>query len=457
VRPCRAAPVALCPDGLEVENMDISVFGLGYVGTVSAVGLARLGHRVIGVDIDQHKVDQIGRGISPVVEPGIAELLHAALAADRLSATTDSKAAVHGSDLSLVCVGTPSGRNGSASIEQVMRVVREIGEAMRSKPTWHGVVIRSTSPPGTTHLATDVIAQASGKAAGVGFGVAMNPEFMREGTSIDDFEHPPYTVVGTSDARLAEMLAEMYTGVGGPFYQVGTREAELMKYACNAFHAVKVTFANEIGAIGKRLGIDSHKVMDLLVADTKLNLSPAYLKPGFAFGGSCLPKDLRAILYEARRLDLSVPMLSAVATSNSQQIERVIAWVLAEKRRKVGVLGLSFKSGTDDLRESPIVHVVETLLGKGCDLAVYDSNVNLARLIGANKSYIEREIPHVSLLMRSSIQEVIDHADVLLVANKGPDFRAALEGLRPDQKVYDLVRIMDEPGSSDASYQGICW
>ena len=437
--------------------MDISVFGLGYVGTVSAVGLARLGHRVIGVDIDQLKVDQIGRGISPVIEPGIADLLQAARAANRLSATTDGTAAIQGSDVSLICVGTPSEPNGSASIEQVMRVVREIGEALRAKKAWHGVVIRSTSPPGTTRLAADVIAQASGRSEGEGFGVAANPEFMREGTSIEDFENPPYTVVGTSDARLAEMLAEMYTGVGGPFYQVGAREAELLKYACNAFHAVKVTFANEIGAIGKRLGIDSHKVMDVLVADTKLNASPAYLKPGFAFGGSCLPKDLRAILYEARRLDLSVPMLAAVATSNSKQIERVIGWVLAEKRRKVGVLGLSFKSGTDDLRESPIVHVVETLLGKGCDLAVYDSNVNLARLIGANKSYIEREIPHVSLLMRSSIQEVLDHADVLLVANKGPDFRDALEGLRPDQKVYDLVRIMEERLSSDAAYEGICW
>jgi GDP-mannose 6-dehydrogenase len=285
----------------------------------------------------------------------------------------------------------------------------------------------------------------------------MNPEFMREGTSIEDFENPPYTVVGTRDPRLAEMLAEMYTGVSGPFHQVGPREAELLKYACNAFHAVKVTFANEIGAIGKRLGIDSHKVMDLLVADTKLNVSPAYLKPGFAFGGSCLPKDLRAILYEAKRLDLSVPMLSAVAISNQEQIERVIRWVLAEKRKRIGVLGLSFKSGTDDLRESPIVHVVETLLGKGCDLAVYDSNVNLARLIGANKSYIEREIPHVSLLMRGSIQEVLDHAEVLLVANKGPDFRTALETRRRDQKVYDLVRILEEPGLSDAAYQGIGW
>lgn len=437
--------------------MDISVFGLGYVGTVSAVGLTRLGHRVTGVDIDPIKVDQVAQGISPVVEPGIADLLHSARAANRLSATTDAAAAVHDSDVSLLCVGTPSKPNGSASVDQVMRVVRQIGEALRSKPAYHGVVLRSTSPPGTTDLVADAVAQASGKVEGIGFGVAMNPEFMREGTSLEDFENPPYTVVGTSDPRLAEMLAQMYAGVNGPFHQVDTREAELLKYACNAFHAVKVTFANEIGAIGKRLGVDSHKVMDLLVSDTKLNISPAYLKPGFAFGGSCLPKDLRAILYEARRLDLSLPMLAAVPGSNREQIERVIASVLAEKRRKIGVLGLSFKSGTDDLRESPIVHVVESLLGKGCDLAVYDSNVNLARLVGTNKSYIEREIPHVSLLMRNSIQEVLDHAEIVVVANKGADFRQALDKLRPDQKVYDLVRIMERTDSFDAGYDGIYW
>jgi GDP-mannose 6-dehydrogenase len=437
--------------------VEISVFGLGYVGTVSAVGLARLGHRVIGVEIDPFKINQIAQGISPVVEPGVAELLQSVRKANRLSVTTDTAAAVHGSDLSLICVGTPSRPNGSASVEPVMRVAREIGEALRSKRGYHGVVIRSTAIPGTTDLAADAIAQASGKTPGVDFGVAMNPEFMREGTSLEDFENPPYTVVGTSDPRLADMLAKMYADVRAPFHRIGAREAELLKYACNAFHAIKVTFANEIGAIGKQLGIDSHKVMDLLVADTKLNVSSAYLSPAFAFGGSCLPKDLRAIIYEAKRLDLSVPLLSAIAISNDDQIERVIAWVLAEKRKRIGVLGLSFKSGTDDLRESPIVRVVETLLGKGCDLAIYDANVNLARLVGANKSYIEREIPHVSLLMRSSIQEVLDHAEILLIANKGPGFREALDTLRSDQKVYDLVRIMEDPDPSDDRYRGICW
>ena len=437
--------------------MDISVFGLGYVGTVAAVSLARLGHRVVGVDVDQFKVDQVAQGISPVVEPGVADLLQRAREENRLSATTDSAAAVHDTDLTLICVRTPSERNGSQGNDQVVRVAGEIGKALRSKGRYHGIVIRSTVVPGTADRIVDVIARASGMGPDVAFGVASNPEFMREGTSIEDFEKPPYTVVGTSDPRLAGMLAEMYAGLSAPFHHVGTREAELLKYACNAFHAVKVTFANEIGAIGKRLGIDSHKVMDLLIADTKLNISGAYLRPGFAFGGSCLPKDLRAITYEAKRLDLSVPMLSAVAASNDEQVERAVAWILAEKRKKIGVLGLSFKSGTDDLRESPIVRVVETLLGKGYDLAVYDANVNLSRLTGANKCYIEQEIPHVSLLMRSSIQEVLDHADILLIANKGPGFRNALDALRPDQKVYDLVRIVEEPEFSDERYQGICW
>jgi GDP-mannose 6-dehydrogenase len=437
--------------------VEISVFGLGYVGTVSAVGLARLGHRVVGVDIDPFKVDQIAQGISPVVEPGVTELLQSARRAKRLSTTTSPTAAVHASDLSLICVGTPSRPNGGASVDQVMRVAREIGEALRAKRSFHGIVIRSTTIPGTTDRAADVIAQASGKSRGVDFGVAANPEFMREGASIEDFENPPYTVIGTPDQRLAEMLAEMYAGIDAPIRRVSSREAELLKYASNSFHAVKVTFANEIGAISKALGIDSHKVMDLLVADTRLNVSPAYLRPGFAFGGSCLPKDLRAILYEAKQLDLSVPMLSAVAVSNDGQVERLVGWILAEKRRRIGVLGLSFKTGTDDLRESPIVRVVETLLGKGCDIAVYDSNVNLARLIGANKSYIEQEIPHVSSLMRGSLQEVLDHAEILVVANKEPVFRDALDALRPDQKVYDLVRIMAEPDLSDDVYHGICW
>jgi GDP-mannose 6-dehydrogenase len=435
----------------------ISVFGLGYVGTVSAVGLARRGHDVVGVDVDPFKVERIMQGQSPLVEPGLDQLLKQARKQDRLRATTDAAAAAESTEISLICVGTPSRPDGSPSVDQLMRVASEIAGVLRNKPSYHGVVIRSTAIPGTADRAAEVIARVSGKTAGEGFGVASNPEFMREGTSIEDFEHPPFTVVGTSDARLAARLGEMYAGIGAPFHQVAAREAELLKYACNAFHAVKVTFANEIGAISKQLGIDSHKVMGLLAQDTKLNISPAYLKPGFAFGGSCLPKDLRAIVQEASRLDRSGPMLSSVLATNDEQVARVVAWVLAHGRKRVGVLGLSFKSDTDDLRESPIVRVVEALLDKGCDVAVYDANVTPSRLIGANRSYIEREIPNLSSLMRGSIAAVLDHAEIVLVGNKGPGFLEALNKLRPDQKAYDLVRIAAEPDLFDDRYQGIGW
>lgn len=437
--------------------MDISVFGLGYVGIVSAVSLARLGHTIVGVDIDRLKLDRITRGVSPVVEPGVDDLLRRALAAQRLSVTSDAATAVQATAISLICVGTPSKPDGSPNLDQVMRVVSEVGRALRSKPSYHGVVIRSTALPGTVDLTTNVIAEISGKSCGLDFGVAANPEFMRTGTSIEDFEHPPFTVVGTSDQRLAQMLADMYAGIEAPFRCVGAREAEMLKYACNAFHGVKVTFANEIGAICKRLGIDSHSVMALFVEDTKLNASQSYLRPGFAFGGSCLPKDLRAITGEAGRLDVPIPLLSSVLPSNDQQIERVIRWVVETRRKLIGVLGLSFKSGTDELRESPMVQVVETLLENGCDVAVYDPNVSVPRLIGANKSYLAREIPDISRLMRGSMREVLDEAEVILIAKEVPGVREALDSLRPDQIVYDLVGISGYCGLPHGSYQGIYW
>jgi GDP-mannose 6-dehydrogenase len=437
--------------------VNISIFGLGYVGTVSAVCLAKSGHHVTGVDANPFKVEQIARGVSPIVEPGVDDLLKQAIAERRLNATTDVAAAVHGTDISLICVGTPSSPNGSLHLGQVMRVAEEIGQALRTKSGYHGFVIRSTVLPGTVDEAAAVIARASGKTLGTDFGVASNPEFLREGTSIYDFENPPYTVVGASDQRLVSMLAQLYQGVHAPFHSVKIKESEILKYACNAFHAVKVTFANEIGAISKKLGIDSHVVMNIFVEDTKLNISSYYLKPGFAFGGSCLPKDVRAITYEARRLDVAAPMLSALVPSNEEQIQRVVQWVVSQKRKKVGVLGLSFKSDTDDLRESPIVRVVETLLGKGYDIAIYDSNVNISKLIGANKSYIEQEIPHISQLMKRSIQEVLEHAEVIIVANKGGGFREALRSLREGQQVYDLVRITEDWRLPRGTYEGVCW
>lgn len=438
--------------------MNISVFGLGYVGIVSAVSLARLGHTIVGVDIDPRKVDRITRGGSPVVEPGVDDLLQRALAVKRLSVTTDVAAAVEATDISLICVGTPSKPDGSPNLEQVMRVASDVGRALRSKATYHGVVIRSTALPGTVDLVTDVIAEISGKRGEVDFGVAANPEFMRTGTSIDDFERPSFTVVGTSDQRLAQMLADMYAGIDAPIHCVEPREAEMLKYACNAFHAVKVTFANEIGAICKRLGIDSRRVMEIFIEDAKLNLSPSYLRPGLAIGGSCLPKDLRAITCEARRLDASVPLLSSVLSSNDGQIERVVWRVVDTKRKRVGVLGLSFKDATDDLRESPMVRLVEMLLEQGCEVAVYDPNVSIPRLTGANKSYIEQEVPDIGRLMRSSLQEVFEQAEVILVSRDAPDVREALESLRADQIVYDLVGLSQTSfGLSRAAYEGIYW
>jgi GDP-mannose 6-dehydrogenase len=399
----------------------------------------------------------INKGHSPIVEPGVDALLQQAISARRLSATTNLTEAVQHTDISLVCVGTPSSANGSLNVDQVMRVAEQAGQAMRLKTTYHGLVIRSTVLPGTVAKAGAILARESGKQLGRDFGVADNPEFLREGTSIFDFENPPYTVVGGSDDTIVNMLVEMYRGVNAPFHAVKIREAEILKYACNAFHAVKVTFANEIGAISKRLGIDSHVIMKIFAEDTKLNISPYYLKPGFAFGGSCLPKDVRAITYEARRLDIGVPLLQSLVPSNTAQIERVVDWVIQRKRKKIGILGLSFKSNTDDLRESPIVNVVEALIGKGFDLSIFDANVNIARLIGANKAYIEQEIPHISSLMKNSIEEVLDHAEVILIGNKGDGFREALDKLKPHHSVYDFVRITDDAKVPQGSYEGIGW
>jgi len=437
--------------------MNVSIFGLGYVGLVSAVCLANRGHRVIGVDINEDKLASISRGVAPIVEPGIEEHLRHSLDRGLFSVTSDVTAAVHSSDISMLCVGTPSNPNGSLCLDQVIRVAEEIGLAMASKRGYHGIAVRSTVLPGTLDQVTRVIEEASGKAPGMDFGVASNPEFLREGTSIADFESPPFTVVGTDDPRLAELLRELYGGTSAPFHSVRVKEAELLKYACNAFHAVKVTFANEIGAISKQLGIDSHDVMRVFAEDTKLNISPRYLRPGFAFGGSCLPKDVRAITYESRALDVSTPLLNSLVVSNQSQIANVVDWVIAHHRKRIGLLGLSFKSNTDDLRESPMVSVAEVLLGKGFDVVIHDSNVQVSRLTGTNRSYIEQEIPHLARLMRSRLDDVLEHADVLLIANKEPHYDDLLERLRTDQIVLDLVRISDQPISERGVYEGISW
>jgi GDP-mannose 6-dehydrogenase len=437
--------------------MKLSVFGLGYVGCVSAACFAKEGHEVVGVDVNAAKVEIINGGRSPIVEHGIGELIGEMTKAGRLRATVDSAEGVRDSEVSLVCVGTPSHSNGSLDLTYVKRVCQEIGKALEEKRARHIVVIRSTMLPGTIEgVVVPTLEVYSGKKAGRDFGVCINPEFLREGTSLKDFYAPPFTLIGADDEEVAMSVRRLYSGIDAPLYVTGIRAAEMVKYSCNCFHALKVSFANEIGNICKGLGIDSHEVMEVFCQDTKLNLSPYYLKPGFAFGGSCLPKDLRAINYKAKELDVEVPLLSSILPSNRMQVERAVEMILRTGRKRVGVLGFSFKAGTDDLRESPMVSLIETLIGKGMQLSIYDRDVSLARLFGANKEYIEREIPHISQLMRGSIEEVIEGADVLVIGNKAEEFREVEGKMRGDQMLIDLVRLFDRR-TSDETYQGICW
>lgn len=437
--------------------MKLSVFGLGYVGCVSAACFAKEGHEVVGVDVNPTKVGIINEGRSPIVEAGIGELISEMVSSGRLRATVDSADAVYNSEVSLVCVGTPSNANGSLDFTFVKRVCKDIGSALEKKSQRHIIIIRSTMLPGTIE---DVVIPAlevySGKKAGVGFDVCINPEFLREGSSLKDFYAPPFTLIGADSEDVAASVRRLYAGIEAPLYVTEIKAAEMVKYACNSFHALKVSFANEIGNICKELSLDSHQVMEVFCQDTKLNLSPYYLKPGFAFGGSCLPKDLRALAYKARELDVETPVLSAILQSNRRQIERAIEMVLATGKKSIGVLGFSFKAGTDDLRESPMVTLIESLIGKGLQLAIYDRDVSLARLFGANKEYIEREIPHIANLMRPSVHEVLASSEVLIIGNRSPEFREIEPQLRNGQVIIDLVRLFDGR-VSDAKYQGICW
>lgn len=442
--------------------MRLSIFGLGYVGCVSAACFARDGHEVVGVDVNLFKVDIINSGRSPIVEPGIEELIKQGVESGNLVATTDVERAVHDSDISLVCVGTPSNHNGSLDLSYVKRVCQQIGEAIRSKPLKskphpHIIVMRSTMLPGTIEEAVvPTLEASSGKRRGHDFNVAINPEFLREGSSIHDFANPPFTLIGADDEATALALRELYSHIDAPVISLGIKEAEMVKYACNCFHALKITFANEMGNICKAMGVDSHQVMDAFCKDTKLNLSPYYLKPGFAFGGSCLPKDLRAITYKAKQLDVEAVMLNSILVSNRFQIERAVDMVVRTGRKRVGVLGLSFKSGTDDLRESPMVSLIETLIGKGFKLSIYDRDVELARLFGANKTYIEQEIPHISQLMKRDLNDVIEDSEVLVIGKKDDDFRMLSDKLNNGRIVIDLVRMLEvQPGIK--SYQGVCW
>lgn len=436
--------------------MRISIFGLGYVGAVSAGCLASDGHEVIGVDPYQTKVDLINKGISPIIEKDIGEMIAKTAAEGKLRATMDVREAVMGSDISLICVGTPSQLNGNLDLSYVRRVCEEIGAAIKEKDSFHVVVGRSTMLPGSMlNVVIPSLEQASGKKAGVDFGVCNNPEFLREGTAVYDYYHPPKTVIGESDTRAGDMLVELYKQMDAPMIRTDLETAEMVKYTDNNWHALKVAFANEIGNVCKAVGIDGHKVMEIFCQDTKLNLSPYYMKPGFAFGGSCLPKDVRALTYKGRSLDLELPVLNAIMPSNQHQIEKAIDMIANKGKRKVGILGFAFKAGTDDLRESPIVDVIERLIGKGYELKLYDKNVNLAALTGANRDYILNHIPHISKLMVESMQEVMDFAETIVIGNGANEFKPVPANLKPGQVVVDLVRISKE--MSSAQYDGICW
>jgi GDP-mannose 6-dehydrogenase len=435
--------------------MKITVFGMGYVGCVSAACLAANDHEVTGVDVDETKVSLIRNGRSPIIEPGLEELICRGVQSGALSAV--ARASELG-DVVMVCVGTPSNENGSLGLDQMLKVIDEIAELLAQSTTYPVIAIRSTVLPGTVHdTIVPRLESRSGKVAGRDFGVCMNPEFMRETTAVKDFAEPPFTVIGADHDAVFSVMCRVYQRLDAPVERTSVREAEMVKYACNAFHATKVCFANEIGSLAKQLGIDSHRVMDILCLDTKLNLSPYYLKPGFAFGGSCLPKDLRAILYKAKQVDVDLPMLGSLLESNRKHLELAFKMVQRTGKMRVGVLGLSFKAGTDDLRESPIVALTETLIGKGYRIRIFDEEVSLARIRGANRRYIEQTIPHISSLMSPSIEEVLESSEVVLVSKKGPQFSEAIRNLPADRIVIDLVRLFPTRYGRPNLYEGICW
>ena len=437
--------------------MRISIFGLGYVGAVSAGCLAGDGHDVIGVDPNLTKVNLINQGVTPVIEKDIGERVAKTVAEGRLRATTDVSDAVGNSDISLICVGTPSQLNGNLDLSYVRRVCEEIGTALRKKSGFHVVVARSTMLPGSMRsLVIPVLEDTSGRKAGQDFGVCNNPEFLREGSAVHDYYHPPKTVIGETDSRAGDILVRLYENINAPLIRTSVETAEMVKYTDNTWHALKVAFANEIGNLCKAVGIDGHEVMEIFCQDTKLNLSSYYMKPGFAFGGSCLPKDVRALTYKGRSLDLELPVLNAILRSNQQQIQKGIDMITRLGKRRVGILGFAFKAGTDDLRESPLVELIETLIGKGYDLRLYDRNVNLAALTGANKDYILNHIPHISRLMVQDMTEVLDFAEVLVIGNSAAEFKTVLDERRPEQVVIDLVRISPRRSES-GTYDGICW
>src|SRR6201997_2739805 len=440
-------------------NRAISVFGLGYVGTVTAACFAHMEHNVIGVDLSSGKVEAMSAGRSPIVEPRVESLISEAHAAKRLNATSSSESAVLNSDISFLCVGTPSLRNGKLDLGHIEPVCRDIGQVLKTKDAFHLVVLRSTVLPGTAEtIVIPALEKASGKKMGKDFGVCVNPEFMREGTAVADFLEPSMTIIGASDAYHSGLLREIYKWAPGRIFETSFRSAEMTKYVCNAWHAVKVSFANEVGTLAKELGVDAEAVVEIFTSDTKLNISSSYLKPGFAFGGSCLPKDIRALNYRAKELDLNLPLFQSIMPSNDEHLERAVEMILSTGKKKITLLGLSFKAATDDLRESPQVQLAKRLLGEGRDLKIWDDNVSLGHLIGSNRQYIEEVIPHIGSLLCQDLALALSAAEVVVVATRGLDRATLSRHIRADQIVIDLVNLEKARRiEHNGSYEGICW
>jgi GDP-mannose 6-dehydrogenase len=440
-------------------GLSVSIFGLGYVGSVSAACFSSMGHKVIGVDVSRAKVEMLDSGRTPIVEARMAELVAEANKACRLHATSDALEAVLNSDVSFVCVGTPSLKNGKLDLSHIENVAREIGAAIRQKKGPHVFVLRSTVLPGTTEgVVLPILEKESGKQCGRDFTVCYNPEFMREGSAVADFLNPPYTILGASDTNHLAPLRELYKDTPGTLYETTIPVAEMVKYFSNCYHALKVGFANEMGTMCKHLGVDAQTVTRIFTSDTKLNISPAYLSPGFAFGGSCLPKDLRAITYKAKELDLKLPLLESLMPSNAEHVDRAVEMVLDTGKKKIAQLGLSFKAGTDDLRESPQVQLIKRLMGEGLEVRIWDEDVSLGRIAGANRQYIEEVIPHIGSVLTDDLEGVLRGADVVILGNKSASKEQLAKYLKPEQIVIDLVHLDPTRRPQGVkTYEGMCW
>jgi GDP-mannose 6-dehydrogenase len=433
--------------------MQVSVFGLGYVGAVTLACLSRDGIGVIGCDVSPEKVAMVKDGKSPIIELGLSELLVNGIKTGLLTATTSAAEAVAASDVSFISVGTPSRPEGGTDLSYVVRVCAQIGEAVMKKGKAHVVVLRSTMMPGSTAECAAILRRHAGN---VPVHVAFNPEFLREGTAIKDYDAPAYTIIGTDDPVAEKALRDVYGGVNAPVIVCATETAEMIKYAANAWHATKITFANEIGRIAKGMKIDGREVMEIIVKDTKLNVSPAYMRPGFAYGGSCLPKDVRALAYLGRVRGIPLPLLDALAVSNRSQVDWAGELTLKRGKRRVGILGLAFKPGTDDLRESPAVDLSERLIGKGLDIRIFDRGVSEAKLVGANKAFIEKHIPHLSALLVATHEDFIKHSEIVVITHGAPEFRALLAKLDPAVPVVDLAGAKNLL-AQHRDYEGIAW